>query len=151
MGHNERWFWTDWVDLDSKTDLRIQVKELPFEDAYLSKVVDDKKSGFTRMEEHDLFYCHTLFAAISLGCQPIISLYFHPLVAQYLALAATAIHCGLSEYAREMMAMIMSSQDEYQGTSCPSPLIRFTQDATALINHTFMCHLIPPGITPSQG
>jgi len=42
------------LDLGSETDLRIQVKELLFDDAYLSKVIEDKKSWFTRMELLDL-------------------------------------------------------------------------------------------------
>jgi hypothetical protein len=32
------------VDLRTEIELRIQVKELLFEDAYLSKVAEDKKS-----------------------------------------------------------------------------------------------------------
>jgi len=32
------------LDLHSETELRIQVKELLFDDAYIPKVVDDKKS-----------------------------------------------------------------------------------------------------------
>ena len=35
------------LDVGSDTELRIKVKELLFDDAYLSKVVDDKKSWFT--------------------------------------------------------------------------------------------------------
>jgi len=31
----------------SETELRIKIKELMFDDAYLSKVMDDKKSWFT--------------------------------------------------------------------------------------------------------
>jgi len=33
--------------MDSETELQIQIKELLFDDAYLSKVGDDKKSWFT--------------------------------------------------------------------------------------------------------
>ena len=43
-------------DLHSETELRIQVKELLFDDAYLSNLVDDKKSWFTQMEVLDLIY-----------------------------------------------------------------------------------------------
>jgi len=41
------------LDLRSETELRIQVKELLSDDAYLFKVVDDKKSWFTRNEVLD--------------------------------------------------------------------------------------------------
>jgi len=34
------------LDVGSKTELRIKVKELLVDDAYLSKVDDDKKSWF---------------------------------------------------------------------------------------------------------
>jgi hypothetical protein len=46
----------------------IQVKELLFDDAYLSKIVDDKKSWFTVMEVINLLYQQFLFTANSLGC-----------------------------------------------------------------------------------
>jgi len=45
-----------WLDVGSETELRIKVKELIFDDAYLSKVVDDKKSWFMRMEVLDHIY-----------------------------------------------------------------------------------------------
>jgi len=44
------------LDVSSETELRIKVKELLFDDAYLSKVIDDKKSWFMRMEVLDLIY-----------------------------------------------------------------------------------------------
>jgi len=87
------------LDLRSETKLRIQVKDLLFDDAYLSKVVDNKKSWFTRMEVLDLIDHQLFCTANSLGCQPTTSLYFQPLAPQTLALVATAIHCVLSEYA----------------------------------------------------
>jgi hypothetical protein len=103
-------------DFCSETDLRIQGKELLFDDAYLSKVVEDKKSWFTRMEVLDLIYHQFFFTANSLGCQPTTSQYFQPLVPQTLALVAAAIHCALSEYASGKKATVMFSQDEYRGT-----------------------------------
>ena len=44
------------LDLGSETELRIQVRELLFDNAYLSKVIDDKKSWYTWMEVLDLIY-----------------------------------------------------------------------------------------------
>jgi hypothetical protein len=36
-----------WLDVGSETELQIKIKELLFDDAYLSKAVDNKKSWFT--------------------------------------------------------------------------------------------------------
>jgi hypothetical protein len=55
------------LDLRSETELQIQVEELRFDDAYLSKVVEDKKSWFTRMEVLDLIYHQYFFTANNLG------------------------------------------------------------------------------------
>jgi hypothetical protein len=44
------------VNLGSQTKLRIQVKDLLFDDAYCSKVIDDKKSWFTRIEVRDFIH-----------------------------------------------------------------------------------------------
>jgi len=86
------------------------------------------------MEVHDQLYHQFLFTAKSLGRQPMTSQYFQPLTTQNLALAAAAIHWALSEYASGKKATVMFSQDEYQGIFCPSPVIKFTTEATALIN-----------------
>jgi len=59
---------TSWIC--AGTEIQIQVKELLFDDAYLSKVVYDKKSWFTRMKVLDLIYHQFFFTANSLGCQP---------------------------------------------------------------------------------
>jgi len=118
------------LDVGSETELRIKVKELLFDDAYLSKVVDDKKSWFTRMEVLDLIYHQFFFTANSLGRQPTTAQYFQPLATQTLALAAAAIHCALSEYTSGKKATVMFSQDEYRGTFGPSPVINFTLEAT---------------------
>jgi len=91
----------------SETELRIKVKELLFDDAYLPTVVDDKKSWFTRMEVLDLIYHQFFFTANRLGRQPTTSQYFQPLAPQTLALAAAAIHCALSEYASRKKATVM--------------------------------------------
>ena len=88
-----------WFDLGSETELRIQVKELVFDDAYLSKVINDKKAWFTRMEVLDLIYHQFFFTANSLGRQPTTLQFFQPLTPQTLALVAAAIHCVLYEYA----------------------------------------------------
>jgi len=101
------------LDLGSETELQIKVKEFLFDDAYLSKVVNDKKSWFTLMEVLDLIYHQCFFTANSLGRQPTTSQYFQPLAPQTLALAATAIHCAMSEYASGKKATLGFSQDEY--------------------------------------
>jgi len=62
-------------------------------------------------------------------------------------LVAAAIHCALSESACGKKATVMFSQDEYRGTLCPSPMINFTPEATALINHTFVGRFKPPPTT----
>jgi len=87
------------LDVSSKTELRIKVKELLFADAYFSKVVNDKKSWFSPMKVVDLIYHQFFFTANCLGCQATTSQFFQQLAHQTLALAATAIHCTLSVYA----------------------------------------------------
>jgi hypothetical protein len=111
------------LDLGSETDLRIQVKKLLFEDAYLSKVIDDKKAWFTRMEVLYLIYHHFFFTANSLGWQPSTLQFFQRLTPQTLALVAAAIHFALSEYATGKKVTVMFSQDEYRGKFCPSTVI----------------------------
>jgi len=101
------------LDLHSKTGLWIQVKELLFDDAYLYKVVENKKLWFTRIEVLDLIYHQFFFTANSLGRQPTTFQYFQPLAPQTLALVAAAIHCVLSEYASGKKATVMFSQDEF--------------------------------------
>jgi len=80
------------LDLGAETELWIKVMELLSDDAYLSKVLDDKKSWFTRMEVRDLIYHQFLFTANSLVRQPTTSQSFQPLAPQTLALVAAAIH-----------------------------------------------------------
>jgi hypothetical protein len=129
------------LDVGSETELQIQVQELLFDDAYLSNVVDDKKSWFTRMEVLDLIYHQFFLTANSVGRQPTTSQYFQPLAPQTLVLAAAAIHCTLSKYASGKKATVMFSQDEYQGTFGPSPVINFTLEAaTQSITHQWPLH-----------
>jgi len=141
-----------WMDLGSGTELGMQVKELLFHDAYLSKVVDDQKSWFTQMEVLDLIYHQICFTANSLGSQRTTSQYFQPLTPQTVALVTTAIHCVLSEYGSGKKATAMISPDECQGILCPSLVINFTSDAPALINYTLVGHFLTPappsGVTP---
>jgi len=106
------------------------VKELLFANAYLSKVVDDKMLWFTQMEVLDFIYAQFLFTTNSLERQPTTLQYFQPPAPLTLALAATAIHCVLSEYASGKKATVMFSQNEYQATFGPSPMINFTLEAT---------------------
>jgi len=99
------------------------------------------------MEVLDLIYHQIFFTNNSLGRQPTTSQYFQPLTPQTLALAATAIHCALSEYASGKMGTVMFSQVEYRGTVGPSPVIDFTLEATTqsithqLPHHTPACTL----------
>jgi len=117
----------------------MQVRELLFDDADLSKVIDDKKSWYMRMEVLDLIYHHFFFTANSLGRQPTTSQFFQPVTPQTLALVATAIHCALSEYATGKKVTVLFSPDEYRGKFCPSTVIDcITAEATALlINYTW--------------
>ena len=96
------------------------------------------------MEVLDLIYHQFSFTANSLGRQPMTSQYFQRLAPQTSALVAAAIHCALSEYAGGKKATVRFSQDEYRGTFCPSPMINFTAEATALINHTLVGGCKPP-------
>jgi len=83
------------------------------DDADISMVVEDKKSWFTRMEVFDQIYDQLIFSTNDMRCQPITSQYVQPLAAQNLALAATGIHCALTEYASGLRATVMFSPDEY--------------------------------------
>jgi len=67
------------------------------DNAYLSKVVEDKKSYFTQIEVLDLIYHQFFFTANSLRYQPTIFQFFQPLAEWTLVLAAAAIHRMLSE------------------------------------------------------
>ena len=134
------------LELRSETEFRIPVKEILVDNSYLSTVVDDKKSLFTRMEVLDLIYHQFFFTTNTLGHQPPTSQNFQPLTPQTLVLAAAAIHCALSEYASGKKATVMLSQDEYRGTFCPSPIINFTPKATALSNHRLVGRMIPHAV-----
>jgi hypothetical protein len=134
------------LDLRSETELQIQVEEHQFDYVYLSKVVEDRKSWFTQMEVLDLIYHQIFFTTNSLRRQPRTSQYFQPLTSQSLTPAVAAIHCALSEYASGQQATVMISQEEYQGTFYPSPVINFTTEATGLVNDTVVGRLIPPEV-----
>jgi len=136
-------------DVGSETELPIKVKELLFDDPYLSKVINDKKSWFTQIDVLDFINHQFLFTTNSLGRQPTTSQYFQPLAPQTLALAASAIHCVLSEYACGKKATVKFSQNEYRGTFGLSPVIIFTLGATTeLITHQRPHHTPAP---PVQG
>ena len=121
------------------------MKELLFDDLYLSKVIDDKKSWFTWMEVLGLFSHQFFFTANSLGRQPTTSQFSQPLTLQTLALVAAAIHCALSKYATGKEVTVMISQDEHRGRFCPSTVMDcITAEATALINYTLCAALYPP-------
>jgi ureidoglycolate hydrolase len=101
------------LHLGSQTELRIQVQKLQSDNAYLLKVVVDKKAWFTWMEVLNSVYHQFFFTANSLERQPTTSQFFKPLTPQTLALVAAAIHCALSEYATGKKVTVMFSQDEY--------------------------------------
>jgi len=93
------------------------------------------------------------FTANSLGHQPTTSQYFQPPASQTFALAASAIHCALSEYTSGMKAMVMFSQDEYRGTFGLSLVSNFTLEATTQsITHQRPHHTSAPpcGTTPQE-
>jgi len=137
------------LDVSSATELRIKAQELLFDNAYLARVVDDKKSWFTQMEVLDLMYHKFYFTTNSLGCQIATSQYYPPLAPQTLALKAAVIHCVLSEYASGEMAMCMFSQDESRGTFGPSLVINFNLEATAQsITHLRRHHNPAPPSVP---
>jgi hypothetical protein len=58
LGHgaHQTVVWSSQWDLRSESDIWIQIKELLFDDGYLSGVMEDMKSWFTRMEVLDLIY-----------------------------------------------------------------------------------------------
>jgi hypothetical protein len=137
------------LDLGSETELRIQVKELLFDDPYLSKVIEDKKSWFTRMEVLDLIYHQFFCTANTFGRQPTTTQFFQPLAPQTLALVAAAINSALSEYATGKKVTVMFSQDEYRGKFCPSTVMNcITAETTALINYAWWGCFIPPYCSP---
>jgi len=136
-----------WLVVGSETELQIQVREILFDHAYLSKVIDDKKSWFTQMEVLDSFYHQYFFTANSLGWQPTTSQFVQPLSLQMLALVAASIHCALSEYATGKKVMVMFSQNEYWGEFCPSMVIRLYYCRSHCTTHQFHmvgCFIHPP-------
>jgi len=58
------------MDFGSKPELRIEVRYLLSDNAYLPKVMDDKKSWFRQMEVLYLIYRQFLFTTNSLGATP---------------------------------------------------------------------------------
>jgi len=125
----------------------MQITELLFDDAYLSNVINDKKSWFMWMDVLDLIYHQFFFTANSLGRQPTTSQLFQPLTPQTLALLAAAINCVLSEYATGKRVTVMFCQDEYCGKFCPSTVTDcISAEAIALIK--FKLHMVRLVHTP---
>ena len=62
-------------NLRSQPEHQIPIQELLFDNVYLSKVVEDKKSWFPQMDVLDLIYHQFVFTADSLGRQPMTSQY----------------------------------------------------------------------------
>jgi hypothetical protein len=67
------------LDLGSQTELWIQDMERLFDNAYLVKVLNNKKWWHMRMEVLNLIYDHFFFITNNLGLQPTTSQYFQPL------------------------------------------------------------------------
>jgi len=59
-----------WLDSGSEMEHWIQILELLFDDAYCSKVIDDNKSWFHKMQVPDLYYPPLFFTTDSWGRQP---------------------------------------------------------------------------------
>jgi len=131
------------LNLGSENKLRIQVKELLFDDEYFSTMVNDRNPWFTRTEVLDNIHNQYFFTANSSELLPTISHCFQHLAPQTVVLAAVSIHRLLSEYASRKKATVMFSQNENCGTLCTSPVLNFTPKASARIDHTFVDRLIP--------
>jgi hypothetical protein len=127
--------------LESEIELRIQIMELLFDDAYLSQVIDDKMSWFMRMDVRELIYHHFFFTAATLGRQRTTSEFLQPLRPQTLALVAAAINCASSEYATGNKVTVRFSQDEFQGTFYASTVIDCIS-AEAIANITFKLSMV---------
>jgi len=95
------------LDLNCETACQMQSKELPVDDIYRQKFVDDKKSWFTQMEVLDTIYTEFFFNGNRLGYMPTTSQYFQQLAPQTQVLVASAIHCAQSEYATGKMTTVM--------------------------------------------
>jgi hypothetical protein len=129
------------LNSESETELRIKIKDLLFDDAYLSKVIDDKNSWFTQMEVLDLIYHQFFFTANSLGRHPTTSQFFQPLIPQTLAFVAASIHCALSQYGTGKKVTVMFSQDDYRGKFCP-PTVIGCITAEVIAHIMFKIHIV---------
>jgi len=133
------------LDFASETKLWIQVKDILFDHAFLSKVMDDKAFWFTWKEVLDQISNQLFFTTYSLWAEHTSSQFSHPVILLTLALVATANHCGMSDYATGKRVMVMCSPDEYEGKSCPSMVIDcITAEATALIGYALVRCFTPP-------
>jgi hypothetical protein len=65
-------------DLGSKTEVQVEVGELWFDDAYLSKVIDDNKSCSMQIEVLELISNQFFFTANITGRKPTTLLFFQP-------------------------------------------------------------------------
>jgi len=130
--------------------LRIQVRKLLFDDAYLSKVVDDKKSWFTWMAVLELMYHQSFSTPNTFWQQRTTSQFFQPLPLQTLALVIPAIHCALSEYATGKKVTVLFSQDEYQGKFYHSTVIWLYYCRSHFTTHQLhmVGYFVPPSPSP---
>jgi len=123
----------------------MQVKKLLFVDVYLSKVINDKKSWFMRIEQLDVIYHQFFFTANNLGRQPTTLQFFQSLTPHTLALVAVAIHSALSKYATGKKVTVMSSQDEYRGKFCSSTVMDCNYSSSHCTHQVHMVgYFIPP-------
>jgi len=84
-----------------------------------------------------IFATNCFLLSIGSGaCLPYFS-YLNPSLCR-LVLAASSLHCAVSQYGTWQMVLVLFSQDEYCGQFCPSMVIYIiTAEATSLINYTW--------------
>jgi len=95
------------------------------------------------MEVLDLNYCQFFFTTNSLRHQPGTSLLFQPLALRTIVLVAATIECALTAHYTGKKARVMISQDEYWGTFCYPPVIKFILKATAFFSYSLEGTFIP--------
>jgi len=103
-------------------------------------------SRFTYMEVPGHIYHQFFFGVNCLGRKPTTFQFSQPLTLSTVVLAASALHCLVSQYATWQMVLVLFSQDDYCGQFCPSMVTHIiTAEATSLINYTLAgCLTHPP-------
>jgi len=109
--------------------------------------MDDNRSWCAWLELLVLICHEQFFTANNLGWQSTTSRYFQPLAPHTAVLVAGAVHSRMSKFTSLKKAMVIFSQDEYQGTLCLSPVINDLVEANILSNLTVVvgCLITPLG------